>query len=70
MEERTQIIRNSVLYGHYEKTVDRESAYEKLKARTGPIENWRASAEQVKPTACFHRPEICWAQWLKALPMP
>jgi hypothetical protein len=23
-----------VLYGHYEKTVDRESAYEKLKART------------------------------------
>jgi hypothetical protein len=38
MEERTQIIRNSVLYGHYEKTIDRESAYEKLKARTEPIE--------------------------------
>ena len=36
-EERTQIIRNSVLYGHYEKTVDRESAYEKLKARTEQI---------------------------------
>jgi len=36
-EERTQIIRNSVLYGHYEKTVDRESAYEKLKARTEEI---------------------------------
>jgi DNA helicase HerA-like ATPase len=33
-EERTQVIRGSVLYGHYEKTVDRESAYEKLKART------------------------------------
>jgi len=32
-EERSQLIRNSVLYGHYEKTVDRESAYEKLKAR-------------------------------------
>jgi uncharacterized protein len=33
-EERIQIIRGSVLYGHYEKTVDRESAYEKLKAKT------------------------------------
>lgn len=32
-EERTQWIRNSILYGHYEKTVDRESAYEKLKAK-------------------------------------
>ena len=32
-EERTQWIRNSLLYGHYEKTVDRESAYEKLKAK-------------------------------------
>jgi DNA helicase HerA-like ATPase len=32
-EERSQIIRASVLYGHYEKTVDRESAYEKLKAK-------------------------------------
>ena len=32
-EERTQWIRNSFLYGHYEKTVDRESAYEKLKAK-------------------------------------
>jgi DNA helicase HerA-like ATPase len=33
-EERNRFIRDSVLYGHYEKTVDRESAYEKLKART------------------------------------
>jgi DNA helicase HerA-like ATPase len=32
-DERTQSIRGSVLYGHYEKTVDRESAYEKLKAK-------------------------------------
>jgi DNA helicase HerA-like ATPase len=31
-EERTRFIGESVLYGHYEKTVDRESAYEKLKA--------------------------------------
>jgi len=32
-EERSQLILGSVLYGYYEKTVDRESAYEKLKAK-------------------------------------
>ena len=36
-EERTNIIRRSVLYGHYEKEIDRESAYEKLKVRTEQI---------------------------------
>ncbi len=33
-EERMKSIKESVLFGHYEKTVDRESAYEKLKSRT------------------------------------
>ncbi|OGP76194.1 MAG: ATP-binding protein [Deltaproteobacteria bacterium RBG_16_49_23] len=32
-EERGQLIRGSVLYGHYEKAVDRESAYEKLREK-------------------------------------
>jgi hypothetical protein len=32
-DERGRIIRESVLYGHYEKTVDRESAYEILKEK-------------------------------------
>ncbi len=36
-----EIVQRSVLYGHYEKTVDRESAYEKLKSR----------AEQTAPPA-------------------
>jgi len=31
--EREQVIKNSTLYGHYEKVVDRESAYEMLKGR-------------------------------------
>jgi DNA helicase HerA-like ATPase len=31
--ERQQAMRGSLIYGHYEKTVDRESAYEKLNAR-------------------------------------
>ena len=36
--ERAIIIRESILYGHYEKTIDRESAYEILKARTAERE--------------------------------
>ena len=32
-EERAAAIRGSVLYGHYEETIDRESAYEMLKER-------------------------------------
>ncbi|HWR90070.1 MAG TPA: helicase HerA-like domain-containing protein [Dissulfurispiraceae bacterium] len=32
-EERSEVIRSSVLFGHYEEAVDRESAYEKLKER-------------------------------------
>src|SRR5216110_1794449 len=34
-EQRKQIISASVLAGHYEKAVDRESAYQKLQARAG-----------------------------------
>jgi len=34
-EQRQQIISSSILAGHYEKAVDRESAYEKLQARAG-----------------------------------
>jgi hypothetical protein len=32
-QERQQVIQSSVLFGHYEKSVDRESAYERLKGR-------------------------------------
>ena len=33
-EERKKLVEASTLYGHYEKQIDRESAYEKLKGRT------------------------------------
>jgi uncharacterized protein len=33
-DERAKLIQSSDVFGHYEKTVDRESAYEKLKGRT------------------------------------
>ena len=49
-EQRQQIIQTSVLFGHYEKTIDRESAYEKLQARAGQkIES--AGAPTAAPSA-------------------
>ena len=36
-DQRKQIITSSILAGHYEKAVDRESAYEKLQARAGDL---------------------------------
>jgi hypothetical protein len=45
--ERQAIIQSSPLAGHYEKAVDRESAYEILKART----NERQTAQQTTQTA-------------------
>jgi DNA helicase HerA-like ATPase len=44
-EERMGAIKHSLLYGHYEKAVDRESAYEKLKARAAQA----AAAQQPAP---------------------
>jgi uncharacterized protein len=42
-EARQEIIRQSLVYGHYEKTIDRDSAYEMLKARA---ENAARQAEE------------------------
>jgi DNA helicase HerA-like ATPase len=49
-DERSSVIKQSVLFGHYEKAVDRESAYEKLKARQGaeeapPLKKGKAEPE-------------------------
>jgi uncharacterized protein len=46
-EERSKIIQGSTLYGHYEKVVDRESAFEKLKARA---EEKHAEGEAASPS--------------------
>jgi DNA helicase HerA-like ATPase len=45
-DERSQVIRASVLYGHYERIVDRESAYEILKAKTEAREAVAAQEEE------------------------
>ncbi|MGH7845155.1 MAG: helicase HerA-like domain-containing protein [Candidatus Binatia bacterium] len=46
--ERAQIIQQSTLHGHYENAVDRESAYEMLKARA-------PAAEELQPAASTRR---------------
>jgi uncharacterized protein len=52
--EREQIIKQSLLYGHYEKVVDRESAYEMLKARAPQAQ---AGTSQV-PTQSSGKSEV------------
>jgi len=54
-EQRKQIITSSVLAGHYEKTVDRESAYEKLKAKAEQ-KTAAASAPDATPGASVPAP--------------
>jgi DNA helicase HerA-like ATPase len=49
-DQRQQIISSSVLAGHYEKAIDRESAYEKLQARAGE-KTQTAGAPPVAPAA-------------------
>jgi DNA helicase HerA-like ATPase len=56
-EERSVIIKSSVLFGHYEKAVDRESAYEKLKQRSAeaaePVTRGRAAEPQSESAKLF-----------------
>jgi len=52
MEERDRIVKASALFGHYEKVIDRESAYEMLRTRAAPpaeaarpaTNSWQAEA--------------------------
>src|SRR6185295_935823 len=44
--DRDRIIRASLLYGHYEKSVDRESAYERLKAKASATPVTEASGQE------------------------
>jgi uncharacterized protein len=51
-EQRQQTIKSSVLFGHYEKQIDRESAYEKLQARaTQTLDRAQAPTLPQEPTA-------------------
>lgn len=49
--ERAAIIKSSLLAGHYEQVIDRESAYEKLKGRAAEKQSAAAPAEQSTATS-------------------
>jgi DNA helicase HerA-like ATPase len=57
-DERQQVIRNSVLFGHYEKAVDRESAYERLKGRaqSAPVQPPQSAPLFQSPSPVAHQP--------------
>jgi uncharacterized protein len=64
-EQRQQIIKQSVLYGHYEKEIDRESAYEMLKTRTEhATQEVGAEAAQKQPKG--RQPDDIWASMAKS----
>jgi len=50
-QERQEIIRGSVIYGHYEKVVDRESAHETLKAKAEQMAREQEEAQAEKRAA-------------------
>jgi hypothetical protein len=56
-EQRKQIIDSSVLAGHYEKAIDRESAYEKLQARAGEKTERAGSAPATGDQPAPERPQ-------------
>ena len=56
-DERRRIIENSVLYGHYEKLQDRESAYERLKEKARLAEEATATAGRQAGPAPYGYPQ-------------
>ena len=56
-DERRTVIQGSTIYGHYEKVVDRESAYEKLKARAEQKESAAAQPSPKKATGASGQSE-------------
>jgi uncharacterized protein len=67
-EQRQQVIQQSVLYGHYEKEVDRESAYEMLKVRAerATQEAEVAAEEKVAQQPKGRQPDDIWASMAKS----
>ncbi|MBP1730707.1 MAG: hypothetical protein H6Q55_1136, partial [Deltaproteobacteria bacterium] len=52
-EERTQVMQSSVLAGHYEQAVDRESAYERLKAKAEQQAEVQKGTQQEKGRGAY-----------------
>jgi DNA helicase HerA-like ATPase len=55
-EQQKQIIQSSVLFGHYEKIVDRESAYERLQQKAGAQQQSAPSPQSPNQPTTPHQP--------------
>jgi hypothetical protein len=55
-QERQQVIQSSVLFGHYEKSVDRESAYERLKGRAQTTPTAQPNQQSSTPNQQYPAP--------------
>jgi len=55
--ERSDAIRSSVLYGHYEQEIDRESAYELLRAQAENAAQLRAAEDSARAAAAAEKAE-------------
>ena len=67
-QERQQVIQGSVLFGHYEKSVDRESAYERLKGRAETAPTPQPGAQgQPTPVPQYSAPAPAQSSWTDAV---
>jgi DNA helicase HerA-like ATPase len=70
-EERQRVIQSSVLFGHYEKSVDRESAYERLKGRAEtlapPVAPSTVPQQSVPQQAIPQQQQSGWAESVGAI---
>jgi uncharacterized protein len=70
-QERQQVIQSSVLFGHYEKSVDRESAYERLRGRAQttptPQTNQQPSMPNQQYPAPTPAPQSGWSDALGSI---
>ena len=66
-DERQAVIKASLVYGVYEKTVDRESAYEKLKGRVPAAEAKADAAQAQGPAASPPAPPASGGGWFGGL---
>jgi uncharacterized protein len=71
---RETIIRSSIIYGHYEKSVDRESAYERLRKRAESTDvagdvrtDARATDERIPPLPRGRQPESMTETMMKSV---
>ncbi|HTT25070.1 MAG TPA: helicase HerA-like domain-containing protein [Candidatus Sulfotelmatobacter sp.] len=62
-QERQQVIQSSVLFGHYEKSVDRESAYERLKGRAQTAPTRQAQPAPSGPVPQYSQPSPSQSGW-------